>query len=150
MISIEQQRLKAARLMAAHVAELLQGDLCLQLWNGEVLPLGPNARDDVRILIRSPSAVRRLLLKPNLTTLFALYSEGEFDYLGAAPLVASRRYDHFRSVDLYKNFDRKLALRCAWPFLFSAPASAAEPAYAKKVEPAFGKGRADDELIRFH
>lgn len=150
MIDIGQQRLKAARLMAAHLAQLLRGDLSLELWNGEVLPLGPDARDDVRIVVRSPNAVRRLILKPNLTTLFKLYAEAELDYLGANPLIASRRYDHFRSLDLAKNFDRKLALRCAWPFLFTAPVQKADSAYEKKVEPSYEKGRADDELIRFH
>jgi cyclopropane-fatty-acyl-phospholipid synthase len=150
MISIEKQRLTAARLMAAHIAGHLGGDISLELWNGEVLPLGPDASQDVRIRVASPNAVRRLLFKPSLTTLFALYAEGELDYVGANPLVASRRYDHFRSLDLAKNFDRKLALRCAWPFLFSAPSRKAEPAYGKKVEASFEKGRADDELIRFH
>jgi len=136
--------------MAAHLAEHLGGDLCLELWNGEVLPLGPHARDDVRIVVRSPNAVRRLLLKPKLTTVFTLYAEEELDFAGANPIVASRRYDHFKSLNLAKNFDRKLALRCALPFLLSAPGRSAAPAYDKKVEPSFAKGRKDDELIRFH
>jgi cyclopropane-fatty-acyl-phospholipid synthase len=150
MISIEAQRLKAARTIVAHLAEHLGGDLCLELWNGEVLPLGPNARDDVRIVVRSPNAVRRLLLKPKLATVFTLYAEEEIDFVGANPIVASRRYDHFRSLGLAKNFDRKIALRCALPFLLSAPGRSAAPAYDKKVEPSFAKGRKDDELIRFH
>jgi cyclopropane-fatty-acyl-phospholipid synthase len=150
MISIEAQRLKAARMMAAHLAEHLGGDLCLELWNGEVLPLGQNARDDVRIVVRSPNAVRRLLLKPKLATMFTLYAEDELDFAGANPIVASRRYDHFKSLGLAKNFNRKLALRCALPFLLSAPGRSAAPAYDKKVEPSFAKGRKDDELIRFH
>lgn len=150
MIDIEQQRLKAARIMAGHLAEHLRGDLSLELWNGEVLPLGPNARDDVRIVVRSPNAVRRLILKPNLMTLFTLYAEEEIDFVGANPIVASRRYDHFRSLELAKNFDKKLALRCAWPFLFTAPGRGADTAYDKKVERRFHKGRDDDDLIRFH
>jgi len=136
--------------MAAHLAEHLGGDLCLELWNGEVLPLGPNARDDVRIVVRSPNAVRRLLLKPKLATVFTLYAEEELDFAGANPIVASRRYDHFKSLNLAKNFNRKLALRCALPFLLSAPGRSAAPAYDKKVESSFAKGRKDDELIRFH
>src|SRR5277367_7014475 len=113
---IEALRLKAARTMAAHLAQLLGGDLCVELWNGEVLPLGSNARDDVRIVVRSPNAVRRLLLKPKLATVFTLYAEEELDFAGANPIVASRRYDHFKSLNLAKKFDRMLALRCALPF----------------------------------
>src|ERR1700734_4567748 len=148
MISIESQRLKSARTMVAHLAQLLGGDLCVELWNGEVLPLGPNARDDVRIAVRSPNAVRRLMLKPKLPTLFTLYAEEELDFVGANPIVASRRFDHFKSLDLAKNFDRKIALRCALPFLLSAPGRSEAPAYGKKVEPRFHRGRRDDELIR--
>lgn len=136
--------------MAHHVAEYLQGDLSLELWNGEVIPLGPGARDDVRIRVRSPNAVRRMLFKPSLMTMFTLYAEEELDFVGANPIAASRRYDHFRSLDVAKNFDKKLALRCAWPFLFSAPGGAASNAYDKKIERKFEKGREDDELIKFH
>jgi cyclopropane-fatty-acyl-phospholipid synthase len=150
MISIESQRLKAARTMVVHLAEHLGGDLCVELWNGEVLPLGPNARDDVRIAVRSPNAVRRLMLKPKLATIFSLYAEEELDCVGANPIVLSRRFDHFKSLDLAKNFDRKIALRCALPFLLSAPGRDNAPGYDKKVEAHFGKGRKDDELIRFH
>src|SRR5277367_6914747 len=150
MISIESQRLKAARTMVAHLAEHLGGDLCVELWNGEVLPLGPNARDDVRIAVRSPNAVRRLMLKPKLATIFSLYAEEELDCVGANPIVLSRRFDHFKSLDLAKNFDRKIALRCALPFLLSDPGRDNAPGYDKKVEAHFGKGRKDDELIRFH
>src|ERR1700685_2988381 len=150
MISIESQRLKAARTMVAHLAEHLGGDLCVELWNGEVLPLGPNARDDVRIAVRSPNAVRRLMLKPQLATIFSLYAEEERDCVGANPIVLSRRFDHFKSVDLAKNFDRRIALRCALPFLLSAPRRAAAPAYDKKVQPRYAEARNDDELIRFH
>ncbi len=150
IMGLEQYRLHAARRMAAHIAELLQGDLSLELWNGEVLPLGPNARDDARIVVRSPRAVRRLLLRPTLTTLFTLYAEEELDFSGANPLVVLRRFDHFRSLAIAENFDKRLALSCAWPFLLHAPARGARAGYAKKIERGFHDGRDDDDLIRFH
>ena len=136
--------------MVGHLAHLLRGDLCLELWNGEVLPLGPNARDDVRIVVRSPNAVRRLLLKPKLPTLFELYAQDELDFVGANPIIASRRFDHFRSLDLAKNFDRGLAVRCALPFLLSAPTQTKLASYGKAVDRRFADGRDDKDLIQFH
>src|SRR5271169_4944791 len=109
MSFLEKSRLRAARALTANIAEHLHGDLSLELWNKEVLPLGPGARDDVRIVVRSPHAVRRLLLKPSLTRLFELYAEGELDLSGANPIVASRRFDHFRSLKLKDKVDRRLA-----------------------------------------
>src|SRR5271163_928615 len=109
---IEALRLKAARTMAAHLAQLLGGDLCVELWNGEVLPLGPNARDDVRIVVRSPNAVRRLLLKPKLPTMFTLYAGEELDFVAAKPIVCKGRLGHMKSLLPVKDFGQKIALRC--------------------------------------
>ena len=62
----QDSRTAAARRIVAHIAGHLQADLSLQLWTGEVLPLGPGARDDIRIVLSDPSAVRRLVLKLSL------------------------------------------------------------------------------------
>jgi len=150
MFNLEERRLVAARALAAEIARHLQGDLSLELWNGEVLPLGPNARDDVRIVVRSPGAVRRLLLRPKLMTIFELYAENELDVTGASPLDASRRYDHFRSLEVGAKVDRRLAFKCALPFLFGAKNRQQIGAYDKTVDPHFARGRDDKELIQFH
>ena len=54
----------------------VNADLSLELWNGEVVPLGAEARTDIRLRIASPEAVRRLLFKPKLVTVFELYATG--------------------------------------------------------------------------
>jgi cyclopropane-fatty-acyl-phospholipid synthase len=133
MSFLEESRLRAARALTANIAEHLHGDLSLELWNREVLPLGLGARDDVRIVVRSPSAIRRVLLKPSLATIFELYAEGQLDFSGANPIVAARRYDHFRSLALGKKVDRLLALRCALPFLVSAPVRTQTIGYEGRV-----------------
>ena len=150
MFNLEQRRLAAARTLAAEIARHLQGDLSLELWSGEVLPLGPNARDDVRIVVRSPNAVRRLLLRPKLMTIFELYAEAELDMVGASPIEGSRRYDHFRSLEVAKRIDRKLAFKCALPFLFGAKERKRIGGWRKSVDPHFSRGRDDKELIQFH
>lgn len=150
MFNLETRRLRAARELIRHVADLLQGDLSVELWNGEILPLGPNAPSDVRVAVRSPNAIRRLLLKPGLSTIFELYAENELDAVGANPMVASRRFDHFKSVDLAKRFDRKLALRCALPFLLRAPGRQKLTDLAAKSAPTAGAGRDDGAFVRFH
>jgi len=48
---LAEKQLCAARAIIAHLAEHLQADLSVVLWNGEVLPLGPGARDDIRLAI---------------------------------------------------------------------------------------------------
>jgi cyclopropane-fatty-acyl-phospholipid synthase len=146
----DDRRLRAARALAGNIALHLQGDLSLELWNGEVLPLGPGARDDVRIVVRSPDAIRRLLLRPNLTTLFALYAAEALDFSGADPLTATRRWDHIRSLSLARKIDRSLALRCAAAFLIGAPAAAEAFGYERRVGAKSGRDRDDQNLIQFH
>ncbi|MEQ7153856.1 SAM-dependent methyltransferase [Brevundimonas aurifodinae] len=113
----DDRRVQAARRIAAHIAGHLQADLSLQLWTGEVLPLGPNARDDIRIVLADPAAVRRLVLKPGLMTLFELYATGDVRIEGGSPLEAADRWDHGRAVHLPRRVDKALIARELIPFL---------------------------------
>ena len=42
------RRIEAAKRIVAEVATRLDADLSVELWNGEVVPLGTKARDDIR------------------------------------------------------------------------------------------------------
>ncbi len=149
------RRIEAARHIAAHVADLLQADLSLRLWNGEVLPLGPNARDDIQIVIARPSAVRRLILKPGLMTLFEMFATGDLRVEGGSPLEAADRWDHGRAVHLAKRADKMLIAREAVPFLIGGKDDDATelPAWDATGDDGVGhdKGRRrDQDFIQFH
>ena len=152
---VSDSRIVAARRIAAHVADLLQADLSLRLWNGEVLPLGPNARDDIQIVVARPSAVRRLLLKPGLMTLFEMFASGDLRIEGGSPLEAADRWDHGRAVHLAKRADKMLVARAAVPFLLGgSDAGATElPEWDKTGNDGIGAdkaGRNDQDFIQFH
>ena len=121
-------RIVAARRITAHIADLLQADLSLRLWNGEVLPLGPNARDDIQIVVARPSAVRRLVLKPGLMTLFEMFATGDLRIEGGSPLEAADRWDHGRAVHLAKRADKMLVAKAALPFLLGGFGRRRDPA----------------------
>jgi cyclopropane-fatty-acyl-phospholipid synthase len=149
------RRIVAARRIVSHVAELLQADLSVRLWNGEVLPLGPNARDDIQIVVARPSAVRRMLLKPGLMTLFELFATGDLRVEGGSPLEAADRWDHGRAVHLAKRADKMLVAKAAIPFLMdSSDAGATElPEWDKTGNDGIGAdkaGRSDKDFIQFH
>lgn len=145
------RKIDAARAMLTHLATHLQADLSAELWNGEIVPLGTNARSDIRLCIRTPDVIRRLVLQPSLLTFFRLYSESAIDVTGGSPRDAARRWDHQKAVALSKKVDKWFLLKQAWPFLFGAstPASAA-PGYEKPVGAAYGSSRKDQEMIQFH
>jgi cyclopropane-fatty-acyl-phospholipid synthase len=150
-MSLEDMRLAAARKLVQQTAEKLEADLSIQLWNGEVLPLGPAARDDVRIHVRSPDAVRRLLLKPRLMTLFELYAEQELDITGASPLEAATRWDHMKAVRAGRKISKLSLLGAALPFLVGKTSKASDlPGFDRSVASHYAAGRDDKELIQFH
>ena len=149
------RRVTAARRIVAHVAEHLQADLSLRLWTGEVLPLSPNARDDIQIVVARPSAVRRLLLKPGLMTLFEMFGTGDVRVEGGSPLDAADRWDHGRAVHLASRLDKVLMAKEALPFLMGgSDAEATElPAWDSSGNDGIGAdkaGRSDQDFIQFH
>ena len=146
----DSQRIDAVRQVARHVAVHLQADLSLELWTGEVIPHGDGARDDIRIVLRSPAAIRRLMLKPSLMTVWELYATGLIDITGASPLAAIRRWEHMRAVRLTKNISKTKILRALWPFMLSAGSSGAVAAYDDAVRARYGAGRDDKAMIAFH
>lgn len=150
-VTSNDKQLAAARKIAALIAPHLQGDLSLQLWNGEVVPLGPGARDDVRIVVRSPGAIRRLLLKPSLMNVFELYADGELDITGAAPLDATLRWDHLKALHLKDTVDKVAVAKAALPFLtWRAPPQVPVLGFTNEAGSVYGKDRRDQEMVSYH
>ena len=147
-------RVRAAHSLINAIAPKLQADLSVELWNGDVLPLGPNARDDVRLLIRKADVVRRLLLKPKLLTVFELYGTGDIDLIGASPLEASKRWDHIKALETARGLSKKDVATALAPFLFarkdSGSLSTREAFELDGIESKPEDGRDDKQLIQFH
>ena len=155
MNKAEDRRLVAARRIVGHMAEHLKADLSLRLWNGEVLPLGAGARDDIQIVIARPGAVRRVILKPTLMTLFELFASGDLRVEGGSPLEAADRWDHGRAVHLTRSLDRWLVAREALPFLLGRGEGEVDvlPAWDATGDDGVGRergSRRDQDFIQFH
>ena len=148
------RRVQAARRIVSHIAGHLQADLSVQLWTGEILPLGPNARDDIRIVLADPAAVRRLILKPGLMTLFELYATGDVRIEGGSPLEAADRWDHGRAVHLPRRVNRGLIARELIPFLLGGKTrGVGDAAYDPTGEAGQRQDKAarrDKDFISFH
>jgi cyclopropane-fatty-acyl-phospholipid synthase len=130
-----------------------QADLSVRLWTGETIPLGPDARADLCLVVAGPDALKRFLLAPGVETAFHLIGEGRLRIEGGSWLDALDRIDHGRLVHLRASLDLAALVREAWPLLFvpSRPDEVA-PGWA---EAEAGRGRdradrADADFIRFH
>jgi cyclopropane-fatty-acyl-phospholipid synthase len=147
----EDRRLAAMRRLAEHVAGQVQADLSLRLWDGSLVPLGPGARGDLAVAIRSPAAVTRLLRRPRLTTLIELIAAGEIDIEGGTLLDLAARRGGASTGGLFRRLDKRLLAGALLPFLFgSGKGDAAGHAYAGRQERRAEAGRDDKALVQFH
>ena len=118
-------------------------------------PWAPAPAIDIQIVVARPSAVRRVLLKPGLMTLFELFASGDLRIEGGSPLDAADRWDHGRAVHLASRVDKGLIAREALPFLLGGkdPETAKLPAWDATGDDGVGKaraGRRDQDFIQFH
>lgn len=137
---------RAARRFIEHIGTLLQCDLYVRLWNGEVIPLGTAPRGPVGIAIMRPNAISSLVRWPRLSTLLDLLIHGDLEIEGGTLLDLQARRGALRTRDLFRRIDRGLAVRCLAPFLFGAGAARPTAAYAGAAR----AGRDDAAFIRFH
>jgi cyclopropane-fatty-acyl-phospholipid synthase len=151
-MSQHDSQLVAARRLVAYFSERLSLDLSVRLWNGEVLPLKPGARQDIVVDFLSPLAVRRLVMSPSPMTVTELIAEGHIAIEGGTPLEMLRRVDHAGFAKLKSNVDVKFLLKSVLPIVFGkAPAKdASVPTFDKPVSEHLSEGRADKDLISFH
>jgi cyclopropane-fatty-acyl-phospholipid synthase len=145
------RRLAAARRLVAHLAELLQADISIRLWNGETLPLGPHSNGGLVVALRSPAAITRFLRRPRLATVVELVAAGELDIEGGTLLdLAARRGAASRGIA--RRLDKRLVARSLLPFLFAHAKVGAEPRHAYTSARGWRARfqRDDKALVQFH
>jgi len=103
-------RTEAVRRLAEHVAQHLRADLVLRLWDGSEVPLGPDARNDLAVAIRSPAVLTRLVRRPKLTTLIEGFASGDLAIEGGTLLDLAARAEGGRR-GLLRKLDKRLAAR---------------------------------------
>ncbi|HEY8578931.1 MAG TPA: class I SAM-dependent methyltransferase, partial [Beijerinckiaceae bacterium] len=150
-MAADDKRLAAARRLAAHLADLLDADLTLRLWNGERIALGRRPPGDLALAINDPAALTRLLRRPRFTTMIELLAEGALDIEGGTLIDVAHRRGDMRTKGLFRRLDKGLALRALAPFLFgSAAPGGPGQGYRGEVQADVAAGRDDKALIGFH
>jgi cyclopropane-fatty-acyl-phospholipid synthase len=150
MDRVTDARTDGVRRLAQHVAQHLDADVTLRLWDGSAVPLGAGARDDLVVAIRSPALLTRLLRRPRLATLVEGFANGEIGIEGGTLLDLAARGGAARR-GLLKRIDKGLAARALLPFLFGTGSAAASHGFSGAGDAArHGAGRDDQALVRFH
>ena len=144
--------LRAARRLVNHIAEVIDADFGVELWNGEVLPLGPSARTDLRLKIMGPGAISRIVRRPGLGRIIDLMAEGAIRIEGGTLLDLSARRGSSKTRGALQRLSKITLLRSLWPFLVRrGEATVGERHdYTEAVAETAGKGRDDKPLVQFH
>jgi len=143
--------LDATKAVIAQLARHLDVDIAIQLWDGTILPLGPGAQEEIRIVLGSPRVLRRLLMDPSLITIAELYSAGDLDIIGGDPIDAMRHVDHLQFRFLPGKVNKAKLLRLALPILLkSSPFTSLVNRFTDKVGLSPARGRNDKDMISFH
>ncbi len=152
IVNLYNKQLEVFKKWLQQVAPQIDANFSLKLWNGEVIPLGNNASSDVVAVIYSSEVLTRLIYRPRLATVFALYYENLIGVEGGTPLDMMRQWDHMSVVRLARSMSKIDFIKSFWPFLFksSKPGANESLSYTGKIEDKFSTGRDDKELIQFH
>ena len=73
----------AARRIFTHVAEKMDANICVRLWDGSYIPMGDKATEQWHIAIKGPEVLSSILRRPTLENFMRQYSSGNIDFCGA-------------------------------------------------------------------
>jgi cyclopropane-fatty-acyl-phospholipid synthase len=147
----EQKQLAAAKSLAGALADKLDIDLWLTLWDGSSVPLGLNVSSRKEIRIADPGVIATMLRRPSLDTLIQLYVAKRIDFEGGTLVDFGQEFTRPKGGVKFKNLPKLALLKGLTPFVF-APTDAARDVGGFEGE-ITGKNRklADNKAyIQFH
>ncbi len=124
----DERLLAAARQLVERVAERLDVDASVRLWDGSLVPLGRCASGPFVISIAGPGVIGSLLRRPTLDRVIQNYAEGRIDFEGGTLIDFGQQLDRSgRSAGL-KGLSKLALLKALAPFLL-VPADKTADAY---------------------
>jgi len=145
------RQLTAARDLVAHLADHLDLDALVRLWDGTRVPLGRGASGPLTIGIASPGVIASLVRRPSLDRLIRHYAAGDLSLEGGSLIDLGQQLEGGETRKILKGISKRRVARALWPFLF---ARAQPPGRGRAFTgDAEGEGRAqarNRDFIQFH
>lgn len=113
-------QLSSIKEVLAEVAERLNLNVSIKLWNGELVPLGASADGRYTIEISGPGVIGSLMRRPTLETLVRLYATGHValeggDLMEFADAMQTEKQNRRR----LKEISKMMLVKKTVPFLFA-------------------------------
>jgi cyclopropane-fatty-acyl-phospholipid synthase len=151
MAAQDERQIEAARALVRELADKLDINAFVRLWDGSRLPLGKVARGDFEIIIRDPGVIGAMMRKPNLDTIIQQYVAKGIDFSGGTLVDFGRQLQKDgKSVKLKSKDIARLGLKLA-PFIF-AKSGELKDAHGFEGDITGKKRKTDDnkDFIQFH
>ncbi len=150
-MTIDNSQLAAARDLVSHIGGALDLDMSVRLWDGTLVPLGPNVSSNLAISINNAGVVSSLLRRPVLDRLIRHYALGHIDFEGGTLIDIGEQLAFKRTRGRLKTLDKSRIFRDLKPFLFaSALPVRRSRSFDGDEEGARGTNRNEQDYLQFH
>lgn len=112
-------RIEAAKRLFGMIGQKLGAEISVRLWDGSVVPLGPNADPNIGLAIRGPGVIGALLRRPSLETVIRQYATGGIDFYGADFIDFADKARVKNSRSRVGKVSKLAVVRNLLPFLFA-------------------------------
>jgi cyclopropane-fatty-acyl-phospholipid synthase len=146
-----QRRLEAAKRLVRLLAAELDLDASVKLWDGSVLPLGPDVKGPFAISIGGPGVIGSLLRRPSLDNLIRHYVEKRIDFSGGTIIDFGAQLSRNGRRAGLKGVGKAKLVSALMPFLL-APADSPPDAHGFEGDITGRSGRTRDNkaFVQFH
>jgi cyclopropane-fatty-acyl-phospholipid synthase len=148
---IADRQLESARHLVAELAEKLDIDANVRLWDGSRLPLGKRASGPFEISIASPGVIGALMRKPTLDNFIQHYISKDIDFSGGTLVDFGQQLNREGKSGNLKGVSKLKLMGSLAPFLFARAEEVGEKgAFEGEIT---GKRRKTDDnkaFIQFH
>ena len=126
MATRDEQQLDAARALVRDVAQKLDLNAWVRLWDGSRIPLGKAPSGPFEIAIAVPGVIGAILRRPSLDTIIRQYVDKGIDFTGGTLVDFGRDLQHgSKSLKMRPADTLRLAAKLR-PFFFAKPNAAAD------------------------
>ena len=118
----EENQLESIKAVLNEVAEPLDLNASIRLWNDEIVPLGNNADGRFIIDLSGPGVIGRMIRRPTLETIVRLYATGHIDFQGGDLIdftEALRTTSTASNSKKLKSISKWMVAKRTLPFLFA-------------------------------
>lgn len=148
----DRSRLMAARKIFEHVGELRNAGISVRLWDGSMIPLGPDASTEFFVAINGPGVIGALLRRPTYENALLHYIRGHIEIHGdLLDFIACVRDKRPNAKPRVLKPKKLFLIRQFLPLLFTRGTKATVPHAYQDDEVGRRESRRDNrELVQFH